>query len=197
MADAELVFPDKRVYLRPLLVIQLAIAVGGGLIAGLTALISVRGAKFGLSHTLDSSKLATDSIGCLVTGLTAPVSVRAVLAGSCWLNGSAAQVTDAAEATIKVPDGCGWACWAQGKLSMQLLLTFLSVVAGRAMQVYTSANYTRALVGAPLLLLPPPLPCGLFSLGKGTIRLPEGVTTLCQTSILHLIMGACPGLDYQ
>lgn len=41
MADAEVVFPDKRVYLRPLLVIQLAIAVIGGLVAGLTALISV------------------------------------------------------------------------------------------------------------------------------------------------------------
>lgn len=53
---------------------------------------------------------------------------------------------------------------AQGKLSMQLLLTFLSVVAGRAMQVYTSANYTRALVGgvpslAPTWLAHPASPC--------------------------------------
>ena len=35
---------------------------------------------------------------------------------------------------------------AQGKLSVQLLLTFLTVAGGRAMQVYTSANYARALV---------------------------------------------------
>ena len=42
MADAEMVFPDKRVFLRPLLVIQLSVAIIGGLIAGLTALLSVR-----------------------------------------------------------------------------------------------------------------------------------------------------------
>lgn len=34
----------------------------------------------------------------------------------------------------------------QGKLSPQLLMTFLTVVGGRAMQVYTSANYARARV---------------------------------------------------
>ncbi len=36
--------------------------------------------------------------------------------------------------------------WAQGKMSAQVLLTTLSVAGGRAMQVYTSANFTRARV---------------------------------------------------
>ena len=42
MADAEMVFPDKKIYLKPLLLIQLAIAIIGGLIAAFTALLSVR-----------------------------------------------------------------------------------------------------------------------------------------------------------
>ena len=42
MADAEMVFPDKKIYLKPLLLIQLAIAVIGGLVAAFTALLSVR-----------------------------------------------------------------------------------------------------------------------------------------------------------
>ncbi|KAK9905089.1 hypothetical protein WJX75_009516 [Coccomyxa subellipsoidea] len=73
MADAEMVFPDKKIYLKPLLLIQLAIAVIGGLVAAFTALLS-------------------------------------------------------------------------GKMSAQVLLTTLSVAGGRAMQVYTSANFTRARV---------------------------------------------------
>ncbi|CAL8464423.1 g3958 [Coccomyxa elongata] len=73
MADAEMVFPDKKIYLKPLLLIQLAIAIIGGIIATFTALLS-------------------------------------------------------------------------GKLSGQLLLSVLSVVGGRAMQVWTSANFARARV---------------------------------------------------
>lgn len=42
MADAEVVFPDKRVFLRPLLVIQLSVAIIGALAAGAGALLSVR-----------------------------------------------------------------------------------------------------------------------------------------------------------
>ena len=42
MADAEMVFPDKRVFLRPLLLIQLSVAVIGALAAGAGALLSVR-----------------------------------------------------------------------------------------------------------------------------------------------------------
>jgi hypothetical protein len=41
MADAEMVFPDKRIFLKPLLLIQLAIAIIGGIVAGLAALLSV------------------------------------------------------------------------------------------------------------------------------------------------------------
>ena len=42
MADAEVVFPDKRVYLRPLLLIQLSVAIISAAVAGITALISVQ-----------------------------------------------------------------------------------------------------------------------------------------------------------
>ena len=41
MADAEMVFPDKKIFLKPLLLIQLAIAIIGGVIATFTALLSV------------------------------------------------------------------------------------------------------------------------------------------------------------
>lgn len=41
MADAEMVFPDKKIFLKPLLLIQLAIAIIGGIIATFTALLSV------------------------------------------------------------------------------------------------------------------------------------------------------------
>lgn len=41
MADVEMVFPDKKIYLKPLLLIQLAIAIIGGIIAAFTALLSV------------------------------------------------------------------------------------------------------------------------------------------------------------
>ena len=49
MADAEMVFPDKKIYLKPLLLIQLAIAVIGGLVAAFTALLSVRAHCFNLA----------------------------------------------------------------------------------------------------------------------------------------------------
>ena len=42
MADAEMVFPDKKIYLKPLLIIQLLIAIIGGIIATFAALLSVR-----------------------------------------------------------------------------------------------------------------------------------------------------------
>ena len=42
MADAEMVFPDKKIFLKPLLIIQLLIAIIGGIIATFAALLSVR-----------------------------------------------------------------------------------------------------------------------------------------------------------
>lgn len=41
MADVEMVFPDKMIFLKPLLLIQLAIAIIGGIVAGFAALLSV------------------------------------------------------------------------------------------------------------------------------------------------------------
>lgn len=41
MADAEMVFPDKKIFLKPLLIIQLLIAIIGGIIATFAALLSV------------------------------------------------------------------------------------------------------------------------------------------------------------
>lgn len=40
MADAEMVFPDKKIFLKPLLIIQLLIAIIGGIIATFAALLS-------------------------------------------------------------------------------------------------------------------------------------------------------------
>ena len=42
MADAEMVFPDKKIYLKPLLIIQLLIAIIGGIVATFAALLSAR-----------------------------------------------------------------------------------------------------------------------------------------------------------
>ena len=42
MADAEMVFPDKKIFLKPLLIIQLLIAIIGGIVATFAALLSVR-----------------------------------------------------------------------------------------------------------------------------------------------------------
>ena len=42
MADVEMVFPDKKIFLKPLLIIQLLIAIIGGIIATFAALLSVR-----------------------------------------------------------------------------------------------------------------------------------------------------------
>lgn len=41
MADAEMVFPDKKIFLKPLLIIQLLIAIIGGIVATFAALLSV------------------------------------------------------------------------------------------------------------------------------------------------------------
>ena len=41
MADAEMVFPDKKIFLKPLLIIQLLIAIIGGIFATFAALLSV------------------------------------------------------------------------------------------------------------------------------------------------------------
>lgn len=59
MADAEMVFPDKKIYLKPLLLIQLAIAVIGGVVAAFAALLSVRVYPFSMSlhHCRRSAEL--------------------------------------------------------------------------------------------------------------------------------------------
>ena len=42
MADAEMVFPDKTIFLKPYLIFQIGIAVAFGIFAGITCLLSVR-----------------------------------------------------------------------------------------------------------------------------------------------------------
>ena len=50
MADAEMVFPDKKIYLKPLLIIQLLIAIIGGIVATFAALLSARPEPLTLLH---------------------------------------------------------------------------------------------------------------------------------------------------
>ena len=42
MADTEMIFPDKRVYVKPIVLIQLLVTVVLGLIAAVTTFFSVR-----------------------------------------------------------------------------------------------------------------------------------------------------------
>lgn len=57
----------------------------------------------------------------------------------------------------------------QGKLSMQLLLTTLSVVGGRAMQVWTSAQFARARVSSRISVAEN-YPCSFPNRGMTLIR---------------------------
>ncbi len=52
MADAEMVFPDKKIFLKPLLIIQLLIAIIGGIVATFAALLSVRPCRHRMHPTV-------------------------------------------------------------------------------------------------------------------------------------------------
>ena len=71
MADAEMVFPDKKIFLKPLLIIQLLIAIIGGIVATFAALLSVSSLR--LPHLTQEKKT---SIGALALALPAPAHVE-------------------------------------------------------------------------------------------------------------------------